>query len=129
MDVVREELKKLIPGCAILTAIMLIICAPAGIFSSRLLLGALFSYVYSLLYFYMQGVSVVKALQMDPEQARKYMPAQYFLRYFITAVVLFVALKAKLHILGVVLPLFFPKLVILFHHVFKKKVGKKNDRT
>ena len=124
MQIVREETRRMLRGMVPLTliafgAFVLAGCEPvrAGV---SLLLGA----CYSLLLFRMIGKSAAKAALFPPEQGTRIVRRGYFFRYVLTGVMVFAAIKAPfLQPLAAVLPLFFPKVILLWSTVVRRKGG------
>ncbi|MDO4269995.1 MAG: ATP synthase subunit I [Eubacteriales bacterium] len=124
MEIVREEARRMLRGMVPLTliafgAFVLFGCAPLRAAVS-LLLGA----CYSLLLFRMIGRSAVKAVLFPPEQGTRIVRRGYVFRYALTGVMIVLAIKAPfIHPLAAVLPLFFPKFILLWSSVFQRKGG------
>ena len=124
MQIVREETRRMLRGMVPLTliafgAFVLAGCEPvrAGV---SLLLGA----CYSLLLFRMIGKSAAKAALFPPAQGTRIVRCGYFFRYVLTGVMVFAAIKAPfLQPLAAVLPLFFPKVILLWSTVVRRKGG------
>jgi len=126
VDVVISEAKILLKGTALLAAIMLVIALIAGYLNSAFIIGALFGCLYTLLNFILMGYAVNKSVTApSPAKAQAYMAVSYFLRYAITAAVIYIALKAEyLNAVAVIIPLFFPKIIFIFNSIFRKEVNR-----
>lgn len=124
MQIVREETRRMLRGFAPLTliafgALLLAGCDPlrAGV---SLLLGA----AYALLLFRMLAASAARAALFPPAQAVRRVRTGYLFRYVLTGIMVFVAIKAPfIHPLAAVLPLFFPKVILLWCNVVQRKGG------
>jgi len=124
VDIVISEAKKLLKGTVLLAFLMLVAAAFAGYFNLAFILGALFGCVYAIINFLLMGYAVNKSVAASsPSKAQVYMAASYFLRYAITAAVIYIALKADyLNAAAVIIPLFFPKIIFIFNSIFRKEV-------
>lgn len=124
MQIVREETRRMLRGVAPLTllafgAFVLAGCDPLRVGVS-LLLGA----GYAMLLFGMIGRSAARAVLFPEAQAVRIVRRGYLLRYVMTGIVVFAAIKAPfIHPLAAVLPLFFPKIVLLWYNVVQRKGG------
>lgn len=91
-------------------------------------LGMIFGSSISILCFMLMGSSIKKAVHMDPKRAYGYSVGNYFIRYFIYAIVLIIAALADyLSFVTTALGLFTIKFVILSDTIYdtiKRKVGK-----
>ncbi len=123
MQIVREETRRMLRGMAPLTLIafgvfVLAGCDPvqAGV---SLLLGA----CYSLLLFRMIGKSAAKAALFPPAPGIRIVRRGYFFRYVLTGVMVFAAIEALIQPLAAILPLFFPKVILLWSAAVQKKGG------
>jgi hypothetical protein len=85
-----------------------------------LLLGA----CYSLVWFQMVGRSAVKAVLYPPEQGTRIVRRGFVFRYFLTGALAVLAIKVTfIHPVAALLPLFFPKLILLCSSIFQRKGG------
>jgi len=76
-------------------------------------LGMLFGAALGMLNFYELALTLEKAVKMAPGKANTFATVKYLLRFIITAVALFVAIKSpQLHILGAIFGLLSIKLVV-----------------
>ncbi len=124
-DVVISELKHLAKGVAILYIISLAVLPLIGYFNYQTVLGLLVGSVYSLINFFLIGLSVENAVQMESStEVAKYMNKQYGLRYLLTAVVIIISIYADfINPFGVMISIFFPKLVIFFNTFMGKEAN------
>lgn len=82
-------------------------------------LGMIFGSSISILTFILMGLSIEKAVQMDPKRAYGYSVGNYFLRYFIYFIVLTIAALAEyLSFVTTALGLFIIKVVILSSAIY-----------
>ena len=123
-QIVREESARMLRGIVPLTLIAFGIFVLAGCEAWRAGVSLLLGACYSLLLFRMIGNNVAKAALFPPEQATRIVRRGYFFRYVLTGLAVFAAIKAPfIHPLAAVLPLFFPKIVLLWHNVVQRKGG------
>lgn len=124
MDIVREETRRMLRGMVPLAVIVYGILLLAGQDAGRCALSLLLGTSYSLVLFRMIGRSAAKAVLFPPEQGTKIVRRGYFFRYLLTGVVVTAAIKLpQLHMLATILPLFFPKIILLWSNVFREKGG------
>lgn len=124
-EIVREEAARLKRGMvllAVLTGIVLALCGQA---SWRVAISVALGTCYAWALFVLMGRNVVRSVALPPGQAEACMRKGYMLRYVLTGAVILAVLKLPFfHPLAAILPLFFPKLVLLFGGKFQKKGGK-----
>lgn len=95
-----------------------------------LILGLVFGTVLSLLNFRLLYLTLSKAVLMPPGKAQVYASSRYVVRYIITGMVLFIAIKADhINALGTILGLLLIKIVVFVGNIFNsgdllKKVFK-----
>ena len=124
MEIVREETRRMARGIAPLTlaafGVFLLLGCDAGRTGVSLLLGA----AYSLLLFRMIGRSAAKAVLFPPAQGTNIVRRGYVFRYVLTGLAVFAAIRLPfLFAPAAILPLFFPKIILLLSHVFQRKGG------
>lgn len=135
-------------GVILMTAVMLAVFAAMGKMDVTVLLGALWGVCFSVLNFFLMGLSVQAATEMPvaptetadaeatdangdakpeplPEDAKlikRKIQTSYTLRMLMLVVAALVALIAPcFHTVAAVLPLLFPRIVILFQGILNKK--------
>ena len=124
MRIVREETRRMARGIAPLTliafgAFVLFGCDPVRTGVS-LVLGA----VYAILLFGMMGRSAAKAVLFPPAQGTRIVRRGYAFRYVLTGCAVFAAIRAPFVLApAAVLPLLFPKIILLLSQVFQRKGG------
>lgn len=124
MDIVREETRRMLRGMAPLTlaafGVFVLVGSEPGRTALSLLLGA----CYSLLLFRMIGRSAARAVLFPPEQGTRIVRRGYFFRYVLTGAVVVLAIKLPfIDPLAAVLPLFFPKILLVCSSIFSRKGG------
>ncbi len=93
-----------------------------------LIIGVWFATVVSLLLFYELALTISKAVTMNPERASRYTSGKYFLRFFIYAVVLYVAANSPImNIYGAVIGILSVKISIYIANLFVKKSQRKEE--
>ncbi len=106
---------------------LLIIGVMAFVFkeSKPIILGYVFGTLISILAFKLLDNTINKSVKMTPAKASGYATLQYFIRYFIYAIVLVVAAIADyLNFPAAVLGLLMVKIVILTSTIFDKNLRK-----
>ncbi|WP_053954738.1 ATP synthase subunit I [Inediibacterium massiliense] len=84
-----------------------------------MILGLVFGTAIGMLNFRALAITLEKAAFMDPRKAQVYTASQYYIRYLINGVVIFVSIRADyLHIIGVIIGLVMIKCVILVTNLF-----------
>ena len=129
-EIVREETARLARGMAPLTLIAFGILLLAGFEPLRTGLSLLAGTAYSLLLFAMIGRSAARAVLFPPAQGTRIVRRGYFFRYLLTGAAVFAAIKAPfLQPLAAILPLFFPKAVLLWQQArpSARKGGERGD--
>lgn len=115
-------------------ALSLIIIGLLAIFSKdkSYPLGMIFGSSISVLAFILMGITTNKAVQMEPSKAQGYAIGNYFIRYTIYFVVLFVAALADyINLFTAILGLLMIKIVILSSAIYdtiKEYVKRKSNK-
>lgn len=126
MDIAIDELKRLSPILAALNLAMLAVSLVTGYLDGAMVLGLLLGNAYAAVHFILIGVAAKAVVKLTPQEAQRWMAASYFLRMMLTSVVIIVGFKAPfINALGVILPLFFPKISLNIGHIFLWKGGEK----
>lgn len=124
MEIVREETRRMLRGMMPLTLIAFGVFVLAGCDPVQSGVSLLLGVCYSLLLFRMIGKSAAKAALFPPAQGTSIVRRGYFFRYVLTGVMVFAAIKAPfIQPLAAILPLFFPKLILLWSTAVRKKGG------
>jgi hypothetical protein len=94
----------------------------------KFVLGVIFGGLYSILNFKVMQLTCEKAVKMPPAKAQNYIQARYFLRYFITGVVIYVAIMNPwVNVVGVFLGLIAIKLSIYLNEILSRKSVSANE--
>lgn len=124
-EIVKEELQKLARGILpmmLLTGGILVLCGQASV---RMLWSLLLGSAYALTLFALMGSNVARSVLLPPGKAEASLQRGYVFRYCLTGAFIIFMLKHPLfHPWAAILPLFFPKLVLLAGSIFQKKGGK-----
>ena len=125
---VVSETKYIAAVVAILSAILQAVFLIIGKWDYKVLISNMYSDIFMVLNFYLMGISVVKAVGKDENDARKIMKTSMSLR----TLMLFVAVALGVlipvfNIFAVVIPLFFPRIAIFLRPLYKKNSTKKED--
>lgn len=123
-QIVREEAKNLAKGMLplfFLTLIGLLVCGQRSVGTMVSLVGGT---AYSFGLFLMIGANAAKAVLYPAEQAVVIVRKGYALRYCITGALLVMVFNCPFfNPVAAVLPLFYPKIVLLANSIFPKKGG------
>lgn len=85
-------------------------------------IGLIFGMLIAILNFIELEKTLKKSIKMKPENAQSYATKKYFLRYGITAFVIFVAIKVNhIDLLGTIVGLLLLKFVIFITNLFNDK--------
>lgn len=124
IEIVREEWTRMLRGTLPLTLIAYGVFALAGSGGVPTVAGLLLGAVYSLFLFWMIAKNAAKAMLFPPEQGTKVVRRGYVFRYVLTGVLIMLAIKAPfINPLAAVVPLFFPKIVLLLSSLYQRKGG------
>lgn len=126
MEIVRQEAARLWRGMIPATLIAFGVFALLGYGGVKTAVSMLLGAVYAMLLFSMMGRSAVKALLFPPAQGSKLMRRGYATRYVLTGCMVMLALHAPwMNPAAAILPLFFPKIILLATSIFARKEDKK----
>ena len=128
-EIVREETARLERGMAPLALTAFGILLLAGFEPLRTGVSLLAGTAYSILLFAMIGRSAARAVLFPPAQGTRIVRRGYFFRYLLTGAAVFAAIRLpQLQPLAAILPLFFPKLILLWQQVHPsvRKGGEEN---
>ena len=111
---VKHESRDIAIGVTVMSVIMVIVFAVIGKFDYTVLLGTLLGGGFAILEFFLMALAVQKSVQRDtPEEAKLDIQNSHTRRLLLLAVVVIVGIKLPyFNWVAVVLPLFFPKLII-----------------
>lgn len=112
---IKGELVNLYKGMGIVNIIVFAISMFTG-FKISFLLGLVVGYIYMCWNLYFLGYTITKSVYKSQQNAKRYLRGNYILRYFILVIIFGIAYKVPyISGLGVVIPLFYPKIVLGFN--------------
>lgn len=121
MDTTLRETIKLLKGIIVLDIIFIAIIYILGKFDIPMLQGILIGSVYALLNFRLIAVSLNRAVQMSPGRAQIFASISYMGRLALTAAIVLAAIKVDyINAFGVIVPMFFPKIIIVGSAINRK---------
>lgn len=122
MNVVFNEIKKLLLPCIVQAFITYVLFACHGYFTVTMFVTILFSTLYAIVNFWMLGSAISVALTRSPQSAQVYMVSQYFIRYIITGMIIYYSIIIPwINPLAVAIPMFFPKIALILRSLSTKK--------
>jgi hypothetical protein len=124
--IVYKETAVVAIGVAICVAIMLAVFALLGAFDRSVLLGGIIGGVLTVANFFFMALGVQRAMEKDPDDAKKSMRASSsgrMLGLFIVAVI-GVVLDC-FHTVAVLVPMLFPRIAIAIRPLWDKKMSVK----
>ena len=121
MDATLRETIKIFKGIVVLDVIFIAIIYILGKFDIPMLQGILIGSVYALLNFRLIAVSLNRAVQMSPGRAQVFAGVSYVGRLALTAAIILAAIKVDyINAFGVIVPMFFPKIIIVSTAINRK---------
>lgn len=110
--------KKTLILAAPIAMIILIFSADKG----AALRGLVFGTLFSLLSLRLLTITLNRAVQLTPERARLFVASRYFIRYILTFIILYIAVKVdNINMITTIIGLFLTKIVILISEGIKPK--------
>ncbi len=123
-EIVREETRRMLRAFVPLTLVSFGVFVLVGSEPVRAGVSLLLGAGYSLLLFRMIANSAAKAAMFPPAQGTSIVRRGYFFRYILTGVMVVIAIKAPfIHPIAAILPLFFPKIILVGSSIFLRKGG------
>lgn len=123
-EMIRRELKFLIPRALILDGAVYIISLPVYGLCAKVPLGLLAGTAVMLLNFIILGLSSERAVERPLASAKRYMFASYMVRLLITGVLFYAGLTLpQIDLVAAALPQLYPKLAYTMSAAVKKKGG------
>jgi len=121
VDTTLRETIKIFKGIVVLDVIFIAIIYILGKFDIPMLQGILIGSVYALLNFRLIAVSLNRAVQMSPGRAQVFASISYMGRLALTAAIILAAIKVDyINAFGVIVPMFFPKIIIVGSAINRK---------
>ena len=91
-----------------------------------MILGLIVGFMFSCWNLLFLNNAILKAVDMSIDKAKKYMYINYFIRISILLIISFIVYKINyISVIGIIITLFYPKIVIFFITVFVRKEGEK----
>lgn len=121
MDVTLKETLKIIKGIILLDLIVLTTALLFKKLDVPFVNGLAFGSIYAILNFRLLALTIKKGVKMPPAKAQMYVSVNYFIRLALSALVIFIAIRADyINVLSAIIPMFFPKLIIIGLAITKK---------
>lgn len=121
---VKKEIIKMLVGILVLTAVMLIIFACFGYFDIPTILGGLFGGFVAFVNFVLLALAIERSLS-GFGNAKATLASSYVLRLIIIGIAVVFAIKSSyLNYLSAVIPLIFPRIIIMAINLSKKSEEK-----
>lgn len=122
-NLMNSDLKVLIIGMAILSISIFLISLFWG-FKLSFLLGMTIGYLYMCWNLFHLNYTILKAVNNNADKAKRYMYFNYILRYLVLLLIVYFAYICDfINVIGVIIPLFFPKIVFILNTIAKRKWG------
>ena len=123
-EMIRRELKFLLPRALIFDGIIYIISLPVYKLCTDVPLGLLAGTAVMLLNFIILGLSSERAVEKPLPRAKGYMFGSYMVRLLITGVLFVAGLKLpQINLLAAAIPQLYPKLAYTLDAMIKRKGG------
>ena len=124
-DIVRDETRRIARGCVPLLLLSYAGFALFGYYHWPVALSLLLGTAYAIFNFYQMAFSAVRAALLDdPARARKMQTSKYLMRYVLTGLLVVGAIKLPPFFpAAVILPLFFPKIILFESGIVQRKGG------
>lgn len=120
----KQETLKMLKPCIALMLLTFGVFSLLNYSGLTVFLTLLFGTAYALINFFMIAQATTAALVKPPQKAQVYMTTQYFIRLLITGELIYLAIKIpQINFWAFIVPLFFPKVVIILNSIFYKKGG------
>ena len=123
-ETVRKECIYIAYFCTILSVLMQAVFVFSKNWDYTVLLGNLLTLVLAVLNFYFMGITVQKAVTKDEVDAKKLMKSSSSIRTAVMFVVIAIGVALPwFNTVAVIVPVFFPRIAILFRPLIKDKKG------
>lgn len=123
-NIAKEETRKIAKPIAGLSLIWLGILIILGQFSVETIIGVVVGCIFVIFLFAILANSAQKSTNLSPAQATRYVQRGYAIRYMLTAAYIICVIRLPyVNWVAAVVPLFFPKVILLIYSIFKKKGG------
>lgn len=124
-DVVRQETRRIAKSSMVLALIFYAAFCLFGYYQPTVFIGFAAGTGYTVFLFYNMACSAVQAALMgDPKRASRLQTSRYLMRYLLTGVFIVAVIKlTPLNPAAVIIPLFFPKIILIASGIIKRKGG------
>ncbi len=124
----RKMLREMIPALSILTFIAFLISLFWG-FRLSVLIGFALGFIYVVLSYYFLSETIYRSVKQSKKNAQRMMFFCYLLRYLILVILCLVAAITKfINVFALLVPQFFPRLVLMFNN-YREGKSVKNDKS
>ncbi len=121
---INREYRWMLGGMAALTAVSFAVLVLAGCAPLNTGFSLLIGLAYALLWFWMVICSAQRAVRLPPGLGRWVVRRGYLLRYGLTGIVILAAIRLPwVQPVAMVLPLFFPRLLLVWNSAFRRRGG------
>ena len=121
MDTTLRETIKLFKGIIVLDILFIALLLIIGKLDSSMIQGILIGSVYAILNFRLLAVSIKRAVLMSPGRAQVFAGISYMGRLALTAAIILAAIRVDyINEFGVIIPMFFPKAIIVISAINRK---------
>jgi|MucameStandDraft_1065616.scaffolds.fasta_scaffold27196_2 hypothetical protein len=124
-EIARGETRRMARGSVPLVLLTYAVFALAGYYGWGTVLGLALGSAYAVFNFSMMAHTAVRGVLMgDPALARRLQSSRYVLRYLLTGLLMFGAIKCPyINAVAAAVPLFYPKAILAASGIFQKKGG------
>lgn len=120
--VVLKETKYILFWSIILSALMQAVFLVIGKWNYTVILGNVLSVFVSVLNFFLMGFAIQKALEKDEKDAKGFLTMSRSYRFLLLIIGVVVGIVcACFNTVSVIIPIFFPRIAIMFRPLFEKK--------
>ncbi len=120
--VVLKETKYILFWSIILSALMQAVFLVIGKWDYTVVLGNALSVFVSVLNFFLMGFAIQKALEKDEKDAKGFLTMSRSYRFLLLIIGVVVGIVCTcFNTVSVIIPIFFPRIAIMFRPLFEKK--------
>lgn len=120
--VVLKETKYILFWSIILSALMQAVFLIIGKWNYTVVLGNVLSVFVSVLNFFLMGFAIQKALEKDEKDAKGFLTMSRSYRFLLLIIGVVVGIVCTcFNTASVIIPIFFPRIAIMFRPLFEKK--------
>ncbi len=120
--VVLKETKYILFWSIILSALMQAVFLVIGKWNYTVILGNVLGVFVSVLNFFLMGFAIQKALEKDEKDAKGFLTMSRSYRFLLLIIGVVVGIVCTcFNTVSVIIPIFFPRIAIMFRPLFEKK--------